>query len=87
MNKRHIIICRCEGVTYGEITASITEGALTSQEIKMDTRAGMGMCQGKVCCHLIARMLPTHKEGLCKTPTYMTIHHPIRPVPLSQIRT
>ena len=38
------ILCRCEDVTVGEVSA-----AESSREAKLRTRAGMGACQGRVC--------------------------------------
>mgnify|MGYP000960678095 CR=1 FL=1 len=47
------IICRCEGITLGEIRELIREGYTTLDEIKRISRAGMGPCQGRTCRHLI----------------------------------
>ncbi len=45
------VICRCEGVTEGEILAAIHRplGATTLDGIKRRTRAGMGRCQAGFC--------------------------------------
>lgn len=51
------IICRCEEVTEKEIRQAIKEGAKTLREIKMITRAGMGLCQGRTCSKIISRIL------------------------------
>ena len=43
-------ICRCEEVKLGEIRESVNElGAEDSRTTKLFTRAGMGLCQGRVC--------------------------------------
>lgn len=42
----HVIICRCEEITYGEIKQAIRDGATTLDGIKRVTRAGKGLCQG-----------------------------------------
>lgn len=47
------IICRCEGITLGEIRELIREGYHSLDEIKRISRAGMGPCQGRTCRHLI----------------------------------
>lgn len=49
-----IIICRCEDVTLGDVRRAIREGAATMDEVRRVTRAGMGPCQGRTCCLLIA---------------------------------
>ncbi|QCU79632.1 FAD-dependent oxidoreductase (plasmid) [Citricoccus sp. SGAir0253] len=44
------IVCRCEEVTAGDITAARDElGAEDARTVKSMTRAGMGWCQGRVC--------------------------------------
>ena len=43
------IVCRCEGVTEGEVTAALQRGARTLDGVKFRTRAGMGRCQGGFC--------------------------------------
>ena len=43
-------ICRCEEVKMSEIRESVIElGAEDSRTTKLFTRAGMGLCQGRVC--------------------------------------
>lgn len=51
------LVCRCEEVTEEEIRQCIAEGAKTLREIKMVTRAGMGLCQGRTCSTIISRIL------------------------------
>ncbi len=43
------IVCRCEEVSLGEIGSAIGRSASTGRDIKLCTRAGMGMCQGRMC--------------------------------------
>jgi NADPH-dependent 2,4-dienoyl-CoA reductase/sulfur reductase-like enzyme len=44
------VICRCEEVSYQEIIESVQElGAEDARTSKLFTRAGMGLCQGRVC--------------------------------------
>ncbi|TYQ17954.1 UNVERIFIED_CONTAM: NAD(P)H-nitrite reductase [Acetivibrio alkalicellulosi] len=49
----HIIICRCEEITKGEIRRAIYEGMYTMNEIKRYLRVGMGLCQGQTCNKLV----------------------------------
>lgn len=45
-----VIVCRCEEVSRDEILSSFTElGADSVRTSKLFTRAGMGMCQGRLC--------------------------------------
>ena len=52
----HVIICRCEEITYGEIKQAIRDGATTLDGIKRVTRAGKGLCQGRTCRTLITQI-------------------------------
>ncbi|UCH51219.1 MAG: (2Fe-2S)-binding protein [Chloroflexota bacterium] len=52
------IICRCEEITEQEIRDAIREFDLkTVDDVKRLTRAGMGLCQGRTCARLTARIL------------------------------
>lgn len=53
------IICRCEGITEGEIVAAIhrTIGARTIDAVKRRVRAGMGRCQGGFCSPRVIEIL------------------------------
>lgn len=55
------VICRCEGVTEGEIRAAIRArvGARTLDGIKRRTRSGMGRCQGGFCTPRLIEILGT----------------------------
>jgi NAD(P)H-nitrite reductase large subunit len=57
VEKGKVIICRCEEVTEEEIREAIRRGARSLREVKRVTRAGAGLCQGKTCSLLIARIL------------------------------
>lgn len=74
------IICRCEEIYRDEIEAAIEDGAVTINEIKRFTRAGMGLCQGRTCRRLVERIL-SEKTGTpiseIKPSTY---RQPVRPV-------
>ena len=51
------IICRCEGVTRGEILEAIRRGATTVDGVKRRVGTGMGRCQGSRCAWEIAKIL------------------------------
>ena len=55
------IICRCEEVTRGQICTSIDElGAQSARTAKLFTRAGMGLCQGRVCGRNVSEIVADH---------------------------
>ncbi len=53
------IICRCEGITEGEILDAIhrTPGARSLDGVKRRVRAGMGRCQGGFCSPKVTAIL------------------------------
>lgn len=53
------IVCRCEGITEGEIRAAINRNprAVDVDGVKRRTRAGMGRCQGGFCAPLVMQIL------------------------------
>ena len=51
-------VCRCEEVKMSEICESVTElGAEDSRTAKLFTRAGMGLCQGRVCSRNVSEIV------------------------------
>lgn len=53
-----LIVCRCEGITLGEIRLSIRcSDTRTINQVKKLTRAGMGSCQGRTCANLVEMVL------------------------------
>lgn len=85
MNKT-CIVCRCEEVSLRDIEEAQANGMKTSQEIKMATRAGMGICQGRICRSLIEELTGENVEQTQEIPSKLTIHNPVRPVTLGMVR-
>ncbi len=77
-----IVVCRCEEVDRSEILAAIEEGARTVDGVKRRTRAGMGLCQGKTCRRIVARIIARETnqpiEGIMP-PKYRP---PVRSIPV-----
>jgi bacterioferritin-associated ferredoxin len=79
------VLCRCMDITVGEVRAAIRRGADSFDAVKRMTRAGMGLCQGRTCQHLIERLIA--EETGVKTgdlPT-ISIRPPLKPVKLKDI--
>jgi len=81
--KEDTIICRCEEITLGEIRNAIASGARSPNEIKLLTRSGMGLCQGRICEHYLINSLrqdhPAAPSGA------FTIRPPLHPLPLDAL--
>lgn len=80
-----LIICRCREVTEEEVRQAARDGATSLSGVKRRTHAGMGLCQGKSCSRLIARII-AEETGL-KLPQIAptSSRPPVRPVSLRVI--
>ncbi|MET7573210.1 FAD-dependent oxidoreductase [Streptomyces sp. NPDC005492] len=74
-------VCRCEGVTAGEIREAAGTGWNDLHGTKGATRAGMGPCQGRECGHIVAA-LTCRVSGRPCDPASFSARIPLRPVPL-----
>lgn len=73
-------VCRCEEITREEIEEAIKNGATTMNELKRWTRAGMGLCQGKICSKNVMKILAekTGQQPIDVQPA--NSRAPVRPV-------
>lgn len=62
MNKKDIIICRCEDVSLADIHQALDMGYQDFESMKRILRVGMGPCQGQTCAHLIKREIAKYKQ-------------------------
>ena len=83
--KDDIIICRCEEVRLGEIKKAILEGAITVEDVKRRTRAGMGLCQGKSCGRIIARLISQYTGQSIENILPATFRPPVRAIKLGHL--
>lgn len=81
-----LLICRCEEVTLGEIKAAIAAGATTLQEVRVRTRAGMGLCQGRTCGRLVSQLLARYTGRPRAAMQPRRTRAPVRPL-LSELFT
>lgn len=77
------IVCRCEGVTAGELRA--TAQALEAHEInraKAFSRCGMGRCQGRVCGPAAAAVLAATLDLPPERIGRLRGQPPVKPIPM-----
>lgn len=64
------ILCRCGGITEGEVRDAVRRGAVTLDGVKRRVGTGLGRCQGSFCTdrvmELLSRMLGVAPEDLFK---------------------
>jgi hypothetical protein len=51
------LVCRCEGVTVGDIGRALEHGPADLSSLELLTRVGMGECQGRECAPTLSRCL------------------------------
>lgn len=80
-----IFICRCEEVTLRELEEAAKEFNSSARELKLRTRAGMGICGGRTCrpsvdkvLAKVAKLNPTDEIPLKVAP-------PVRPIALEDL--
>lgn len=79
------LVCRCEGVTRGEIDRAIAQGYTHQLSLKLKTRTGMGLCQGRICRPALTQLM-AHALGCPAGETGQ--HHPrapVRPLPMDAL--
>ena len=81
------VVCRCEEVTAGQVRAAIALGDETVRAVKMRTRAGMGLCQGRTCSYLVSRLLARHTQKPLDSVELDTPRPPVKPVPIGVLAT
>ncbi len=80
------IICRCEEVTVGAVEKVVREGqARDARSVKLLTRCGMGLCQGRVCGHLVTGLVADITGRDPAEVGTFTTRPIVRPLPLGQL--
>lgn len=80
------VLCRCEEVSVGAVREVISEfGARDLRSVKLLSRVGMGMCQGRVCSRAAGDVLVTETgEGL-RDPASLSKRPIVTPVSLGAL--
>ena len=79
------LVCRCEGVTAGEIRQAVSEGCHEVNDIKTRTRCGMGPCQGRMCGPALAEIAAMGLDRPVPQVGSLNIRPPVRPIPFKEI--
>ena len=81
----NVCVCRCESVDVAAIRQAISEGAITINDVKRRTRAGMGICQGIFCTRSIGEMIHAQAGIPLVQIEPMTARPPARLMPVGQL--
>ena len=79
------MVCRCEEVTAGEIRQAVAEGADSHRSIKIVTRAGMGLCQGRICGTVTGQIAALASGKPVERIGHPSTRPPIKPVRLGDL--
>jgi hypothetical protein len=79
------VICPCEGVTAGQLTERLFPGSIEPSGVIAETRATMGVCQGRQCAALVAATIARHAGVPLDDIPPITPRPPIVPIPLGAI--
>lgn len=78
-------VCRCEGVSAGEVRAAVATGWSDMNGAKGASRAGMGYCQGRQCAYAVAELV---RQGTGRAPeSVFSARMPLKPVAIADLLT
>ncbi len=76
------VVCRCEDVLRSELEGAFAAGLTLPRALKLGTRAGMGLCQGRTCAPAVLHLAAAAAGRPVETLPLPTVRVPLRPVPL-----
>lgn len=81
------IICRCEDMSVAAAKQSLAENPHigTSNAFKLRSRAGMGLCQGRYCTHMVTQLISRSTGRDCQRVGPFSANIPVIPIPISDL--
>lgn len=81
------LVCRCETITCATLKKALADSPhlRTANSVKLLTRAGMGLCQGRLCYANIAALIAYFHERPIEDIGPFHANWPIRPIPLNSL--
>lgn len=81
------ILCRCESIKRSELKQALTDNKhiLSADAAKLLTRAGMGLCQGRMCGDNVARVIAEARGVQLDEVGPFQAQAPVKPVPLATL--
>lgn len=76
------LVCRCEGVTAGEVRAALGRVGADAGSVKGLTRVGMGPCQGRLCAATLCAIVAAAGGSPVRP---LTGRMPLRPLPIAAL--
>lgn len=79
------VLCRCEGITVGQMRAAADQGGPEANRVKSLGRVGMGRCQGRYCQLAAADLIARHAGQAPQDVGRLRGQPPVRPVPIGAL--
>ena len=79
------VICRCEGVTAGQVRSVAREGCTGPNQAKAFLRCGMGPCQGRLCGLTVSDLIAQTRNRDPADVGYLNQRLPARPATLADM--
>ena len=79
------LVCRCEDVTFGDLSAALDDDLREIGSLKRFTRAGMGRCQARNCAATIAAMVAARSGEAPGETSFFAPRPPIKPVAIADV--
>lgn len=82
------VVCRCERVHSSSLNRILEDNPFIStvNAVKLECRAGMGLCQGRYCELTVAERVAKVRGRSTEEAGYYSAHLPVKPVPLESYR-
>ena len=77
------IVCRCEDAVRGQITDAARAGYTLVGPMKMNTRIGMGLCQGRTCTFALQHIMAAEAGIDVSEVGVPSNRTPLRPIPIA----
>ena len=80
------LLCKCEEVTTGEVNVILDENTFTADlnALKLLSRCGMGMCQGRYCQYQLRTLLASRRSEPSAEEGFKT-QFPVKPVAIGAL--
>jgi len=79
------IVCRCEEVTAGQIRSSVDLNCVGPNQVKTQTRCGMGACQGRMCGPTSAEIVAARQQKPIEEIGYLHVRPPLKPISIEEM--
>jgi thioredoxin reductase len=81
------LLCRCEDIRCEQIDQALAlpSAPASANAIKLITRCGMGLCQGRTCEHLVMNRISNSMQCPISEIKGFTARFPVRPTPIADI--